>query len=271
LISELKQSAIKVSTQNFTLTVNTTNIINIIKDGKKSNKKDKKDKKDSGSESRNLQLTNVIAEFGSSFNSDGHGKETLLLGAHWDTRPFSDRDSDPKKRSLPILGANDGASGVAVLLELAKIMGQNPPDIRVIIALFDGEDYGEDERMMFLGSKYFAKNMGSWKPDYGVVIDMVGDKKLSLPMEETSLLAAPSLVKELWKRAERLGLRAFQAKVGPAILDDHVPLINSGVACIDIIDLDYPYWHTTEDTVDKCSPESLEAVGKLLVDYIYDR
>ena len=212
---------------------------------------------------RTIKMNNILARFG----KDSAGK--ILLAAHWDTRPFADRDSDPVNRNTPILGANDGASGVAVLLEIARVLKSKPPPIQVIIVLFDGEDYGRTVSTMFLGSTYFAENMDGWKADFGILLDMVGDRSLELPMEGYSWNAARKLTEAIWTRAEELGLPAFQRRLGPAIMDDHLPLIQAGVPTINIIDFDYSHWHTVEDTPDKCSAESLEIVGRLVLDIIY--
>ncbi len=211
-----------------------------------------------------LHMNNIIAEFGS-----GH-QETLLLAAHWDTRPCADKDPDLERQREPILGANDGASGVAVLLEIARILKIKPPPRRIIIILFDGEDYGKTSEQMFLGSRYFAKNMGKWRPNYGILLDMIGDKDLQIPKEQYSLVANAEFVDLIWERAEKLNLAPFQDRIGPAVMDDHVPLIEVGIPMVNIIDFDYPHWHTLEDTVDKCSPKSLEIVGKLVVSIIYE-
>lgn len=211
-----------------------------------------------------LQLNNILAEFG---RPSG---ETLLLAAHWDTRPFADRDPKPENQNKPILGANDGASGVAVLLEIARVLKQHPPPRRVIIVLFDGEDYGRSIEDMFIGSRFFAQNLGKWRPDYGILLDMVGDKDLSIPIERYSWDANPEFAERIWNRAAALGLAPFQQRLGAAILDDHVPLIKVGIPMVNIIDFTYPYWHTVEDTVDKCSPKSLEVVATLVISIIYD-
>lgn len=213
---------------------------------------------------KTLHMDNIIAEFGSNH------RETLLLAAHWDTRPCADRDPNVERQLEPILGANDGASGVAVLLEIARILKERPPPRRIIIILFDGEDYGKTSDQMFLGSRYFAKNMGKWKPDYGILLDMIGDKDLQIPIEKFSWQANSGLASAIWRRAEELGLAPFQRKLGPAVMDDHVPLIRAGIPMVNIIDFTYPHWHTLEDTVDKCSPKSLEVVGKLVVSIIYE-
>jgi hypothetical protein len=212
---------------------------------------------------RMIQMNNILARFG----EDSGGK--ILLAAHWDTRPFADQDPNPVNRNTPILGANDGASGVAVLLEVARVLKSKPPPTPVVIVLFDGEDYGRTVSTMFLGSTHFAENMGRWEADFGILLDMVGDRTLELPMERYSWNAARDLTEAIWRRAEELGLPAFQRRLGPAIMDDHLPLIQSGLPTINIIDFDYPHWHTVEDTPDKCSAESLEVVGRLVLDIIY--
>ena len=212
---------------------------------------------------RTVRMNNILARFGKDSG------EKILLAAHWDTRPFADRDPDPANRNTPILGANDGASGVAVLLEVARVLKSKPPPIEVIIVLFDGEDYGRTVSTMFLGSTHFAQNMGRWKADFGILLDMVGDRTLELPMEGYSWNAARDLTEAIWRRAAELGLPAFERRLGPAIMDDHLPLIQSGVPTIDIIDFNYPHWHTVEDTPDKCSAESLDIVGRLVLDIIY--
>ena len=212
-----------------------------------------------------LHLNNILAEFG-----PPTGGETLLLAAHWDTRPFADRDPNPKNRDKPILGANDGASGVAVLLEIARVLKEHPPPRRVVIVLFDGEDYGRSVEDMFIGSRFFARNLGKWKPDYGILLDMIGDKDLALPIERYSWNANRGFTQAIWQRAATLGLTPFQSRLGDAILDDHVPLIEVGIPMVNIIDFTYPYWHTVEDTVDKCSPKSLEVVATLVISIIYD-
>ncbi len=222
---------------------------------------------------KTLHLNNILAEFvpgGPSVSGKPRTGETLLLAAHWDTRPIADHDPNPENRDTPILGANDGASGVAVLLELARVFKAHPPPRRIVIVLFDGEDYGRTGDDMFIGSRYFARNLGKWKPDYGILLDMVGDKELTLPIEANSWNANREFTAAIWNRAAVLGLAPFQQRLGPAIMDDHVPLIKVGIPMVDIIDFDYPYWHTIEDTVDKCSPKSLEVVATLVISIVYD-
>lgn len=218
-----------------------------------------------------LHLTNIFA----SFNTQA--KKRVLLTAHWDTRPRADMETNAALKGKPILGANDGASGVAILLELARLMKQQQPTIGVDILLTDGEDYGDSEkdgdtRLYFLGAKYFAKTKPqSYVPECGILLDMVGDRNLQIPMEQNSMKFAPHIVDLVWSTAEEIGVTQFIRVPGEAISDDHLPLAEAGIPTIDLIDFDYPYWHTTQDTPDKCSSESLEAVGKVLVAFLYTK
>jgi len=220
-----------------------------------------------GYEGEIIPLANVIA----SFNARQRDYRILLL-AHFDTHPWAEKDPDSANHLKPIMGANDGASGVAVLLHLAELLHRNPPPIGVDIFLTDGEDYGrEDDLSRYLmGSKYFARNAAksTWK--FAILLDMIGEKDVRIPKEQySSLQFAPDVVDTLWARAKALGLTAFIDSLGKPVIDDHHPLAQVGIKAVDLIDFDYPYWHTMEDTPDKCSPLSLEQVGKLLVDVIY--
>ena len=193
--------------------------------------------------------------------------------AHWDTRPKADQDTEDDNREKPILGANDGASGVAVLLELARIFQLKPPPYPIDIVLFDAEDMGRrsysDEFLQ--GSRYFAKNKAfDYRPNAAIVLDMVGDADLQIFIEQNSQTYAPDLVNSVWTKAEELSQTEFIREVRHAVTDDHLPLLQSGIPAIDIIDYDYPYWHTIEDTPDKCSPESLEKVARVLLAYIFE-
>jgi hypothetical protein len=189
----------------------------------------------------------------------------VIVCAHWDTRPTADREKNPALRARPIPGANDGASGTAVVLELARVLAEQRPHNGVILVLFDGEDYGPAAEQMLLGSGYFAKNYRGPRPDWGVLVDMVGDRDLEIPVEGYSWKHAPEVVERIWRAAESVGSRAFMRRNAPPIADDHLPLLKAGIPCIAVIDFDYPYWHTLADTPDKCSPQSLQAVGDVLV------
>ena len=214
-----------------------------------------------------LHLINIIGNY----NTDS-GKR-IFLGAHFDTRPMADRDPDPANRSVPIIGANDGASGIAVLLEIARLLNAHPPPVGVDIVLFDGEDFGvagvaED---FCLGSAYFAANLRGYMPYAAIVIDMIGDRDLLIKQEGFSRASAPELYEEIFSIAEKFELTQFSRENGATIVDDHLPLIRAGFNAVDLIDFDYDYWHTVEDTPDKCSPKSLEAVGRVLIEFIWQQ
>jgi glutaminyl-peptide cyclotransferase len=207
-----------------------------------------------------VAMSNIIGE-----QNWKDAKTRILLIAHWDTRPTSDMDSEENYK-LPILGANDGASGVAVLLELMRAMkGRLPKEVGVMYLLTDGEDLGPDLEEMFIGAKAFVADMPNPKPNYGILLDMIGDKDLRVPMEPNSLRYAGPLVKEFYLNAAKNGLReTFPMVYGPVIEDDHICMNESGLPVIDLIDFDYKPWHTQRDTVDKCSADSLGKIGKAL-------
>ena len=212
-----------------------------------------------------MRLMNVIARFQS------HLKDKIVIGAHWDTRPWADMDPNPDFRTTPILGANDGASGVAVLLELARLFSQHPPPVSVELVFFDGEDSGIEGSMdeWALGSRYYGMNLIGELPRWGVVVDIVGEIDAVYSVEIQSQELAPRLVRALWGLAEKLQIYNFDPNPGPAVWDDHIMLNRYGIPSVDIIDFDYQYWHTLEDTPDKCSPQSLDNVGTVLVHWIY--
>ncbi len=212
---------------------------------------------------KTVKMFNVVAdmEFGA--------KKTVLLLAHWDTRPTADEDTDPAKRKKPILGANDGASGVAVLLELMRAFKEKPPPVNVTFLFTDGEDLGPDLDEMFLGAEHFAKSAPPGRYAYGILLDMIGDKNLVIEKEQYSIYYARNLVDRFWLNARRIGLsRHFPDRSGTWIADDHLALNARGIPTIDLIDFDYPYWHTTADTDDKCSAESLEVVGRAVESFL---
>ncbi|GAB4455919.1 MAG: M28 family peptidase [Armatimonadaceae bacterium] len=218
-----------------------------------------------------LRLTNVYAAI------NPEAKKQVLLCAHWDTRPTADMEEDPKKANQPIPGANDGASGVAVLLEVARLFAAKKPEVGVQFVFFDGEDYGPHDDRMYLGAKWYARKPALPKPDYAILVDMVGDKNLGIPRELRSEAMAREINDKVWNAAKELGIKQFLPTKGhlvngylEEIWDDHLPLQEAGWKAIDLIDFDYPYWHTLEDTPDKCSPESLKAVGDVLAKVIYD-
>ena len=222
---------------------------------------------------KSYDLTNIIARF------KVDAPQQLLIGAHWDTRPWADEDPDTEKRNDPIIGANDGASGVAVILELARILNASPPPIGITLVLFDGEDMGRSgtPKSYAQGSLAFAKDLPIEKPDEAIILDMIGDAELHIPIERNSYRQNKQLVKKLWTMAEELSLDAFESRIVYTLYDDHVPLwAEARIPAIDIIDFNYPnsyanYWHTTQDLPENCSAESLGQVGTLLVHYIYGR
>ncbi|MBI1723366.1 MAG: M28 family peptidase [Gemmatimonadetes bacterium] len=207
-----------------------------------------------------LHLRNIIARF------RPQDPSRVLYVAHWDTRPTADQDPDPTKRDMPIPGANDGASGVAVMLGVAAELKRQPPAVGVDIVVVDGEDYGSfDGEDALIGSRYFARHLPQgYRPLFGVVWDLVGDRDQQFEQEGYSLDRAPEVVERVWRTAEDLGLgRVFRPRRGLYLTDDHVPLLEAGIHAIDVIDFDYAPWHTTADTPDKLSAGSLANVGRL--------
>ena len=194
----------------------------------------------------------------------------VVLLAHWDSRPSAEQDPDESKRDLPIPGANDGASGVAVLLELMRhLKTAAPKSLGIQYVFTDGEDLGPKLDEMFLGAVAYAKGLKTLKPDYGILLDMIGDKDLQVPMEPNSYAAAKGPITALYTHAEKIGLgKTFPRRLGQEILDDHLSIIEAGVPTIDLIDFDYPSWHTSQDTPDKCSPAALGKVGTLLLSFL---
>ncbi len=213
-----------------------------------------------------LRLTNLIA----SFNPDH--KTRILLCAHWDCRPWADKEPDTALHKLPVPGANDGASGVAVLLVMAEIMKSHEPPIGVDIVFFDGEDYGRDDypEGWLLGSRYFVRNIGGYRPAAVILLDMIGDSDLQIYREHYSNMHSRWLVDKFWIAAESEGARRFFNVVKHTVLDDHVPFLQAGFSAINVIDMDYPFWHTLADTPEKCSESSLGEVGRTLVRFVYD-
>lgn len=195
----------------------------------------------------------------------GSAAPWIILGAHFDTRMKADQDPDANNRAQPVPGANDGASGVAVLLELARVL---PPDLKsqVWLVFFDAEDQGDFPGWdWILGSRWFAGQLTA-KPDAVVVIDMIGDADLNIYKERSS---SQPLVQSIWAAAESAGYqKQFIPQLKYNMEDDHTPFLQKGLNAADIIDFDYPYWHTTQDTPDKVSAQSLKAVGETLIQWI---
>lgn len=214
-----------------------------------------------------VTMVNLIARFESS------RPKRFLICAHYDTRPFPDRDPvDPRG---VFLGANDGGSGTAALMELAHHLDELPEDVGIDLVLFDGEElvYDNDRDPYFLGSTHFARQYAEKPPSSpyraGVLLDMVGDAELQLYLEINSWRYARDVAREIWDTADRLGVDAFHRRTRHEVRDDHLPLNQiAKIPTVDIIDFDYPrpgfrtqsYWHTRQDTPENCSGESIVSV-----------
>jgi len=218
------------------------------------------------SKGERLRLRNFLARF------QPAAAERILFLAHWDTRPRADRSANLAAQRRPVPGANDGASGVAVLLGVAEALRTRPPPpaLGVDLLFVDGEDYGDfsDTTETLIGSRYFARHLPTgYAPLYAVLFDMVGDRDLQIYQEGNSVAFAPEVVQLVWRAADALGYgQVFLPQPGEAITDDHLPLQQAGIRAIDVIDLHYggptnPWHHTTEDTIDKVSAASLQIVG----------
>lgn len=216
---------------------------------------------------KTVRLMNVRARF------RPESKQRVLLAAHWDTRPWADRDPDPARRGQPILGANDGASGVAVLLEVARMLKARGPALGVDIALFDGEDLGTETNPSgyFRGSiRYVAEHAAEPPPLFVILVDMVGRRGANFYWEGLSEDKASNIVSLVWDRARSLGIRRFLPGVKATVYDDHVAFLNAGIPAIDVIDFAFPEWHTHKDDLSILSPEPLEDVGRVLVSLVMD-
>lgn len=223
-----------------------------------------------------LNIRNIIAQI----NPDSTNR--ILLLAHWDCRPWADKDPDKSKRNQPVMGANDAASGVAVLMEMARAMQTQRPNVGIDIILVDAEDWGDedgDEDTWALGTQYWTRNMHrqGYRPMFGILLDMVGAEGASFYQEYYSLQYARGVVQNIWKTAAQLGYGAmFVNQPGGGITDDHVPVNKAGIPCIDIIDMrmesQYGFfdgWHTTDDVMTHISRSTLAAVGETLLTFIY--
>ncbi len=210
---------------------------------------------------REVTLFNLVARF------RPEATQRVLLGAHWDTRLWADLDRDPVRRGEPILGANDGASGVAVLLELARVLHDFNPPIGVDLAFFDGEDLGTDQdpNGWFRGAKqYVMRHAAEPPPIFVVVIDMIGRRDLELHWEGNSYERAGNIVDLVWGVARKMNLRQFRSDVRVFVYDDHIPFLDAGIPAIVLIQFPFPEWHTHDDVPAIIDPESLEAVGRVL-------
>ena len=208
-----------------------------------------------------LPMRNILARFRPA------ATERVLYLAHWDTRPISDNENDPALRRLPVPGANDGASGVALLIALGDVLKATPPAYGVDLLFVDGEDYGDFGPPLvdvLIGSTYFANNLPSpnYRPIFGVLFDMIGDRDLQLYQEGHSVQQAPEIVARVWQTAQDLGYSSFFISRGMTqVTDDDLPLLAKGLRVIDVIDLEYDSHHRRSDTLDKVSAKSLQVVG----------
>ena len=229
-----------------------------------------------------LKAKNIIG----SYNPEN--SKRVLLFAHWDSRPYADHDKDPANHKKPIDGADDGASGVGVLLEMARQFSIKSPAIGIDIIFFDAEDYGTPEfvkeykeNTWCLGAQFWAKNphVKGYKADFGILLDMVGAKNASFFKEATSMRYAPQIVELVWSTARDLGYGKFFINAeGGAITDDHqYVILGRNIPCIDIIYTDPesdngfgPHWHTQNDTMDNIDRETLKAVGQTVLQVVYN-
>ena len=230
-----------------------------------------------------LKSTNIIGSF------NPKAVTRILLFSHWDSRPWADHDPKISNRKKPVMAANDGASGVGVLLEMARLMGQQQPEVGVDIIFFDSEDYGapesfkseNSEESWCLGTQYWAKNphVQGYTARFGILLDMVGGKNATFFREQASDYYAGSVVSNVWSQAKSLGFgRYFIDQKGGAITDDHI-YVNQIIVIpsIDIIQYDPNsksgfgfYWHTTQDTMDNVDKNTLKAIGTTLMHVVYN-
>jgi glutaminyl-peptide cyclotransferase len=210
---------------------------------------------------KKLPLRNILARFRPNLT------DRVLYITHWDSRPISESATTEAEKKMPVPGANDGASGVGMFVALGDVLKRTKPVVGVDLLFTDGEDYGQfgpPEVDVLIGSKYFATHLPSpgYKPRFGVLWDMIGDKDLRIPYEMNSFQQAPEVVSRVWQTAADLGYGdIFVQESGGLITDDHIPLLNHGIPVIDVIDLTYPPHHTPYDTMDKISAKSLATVG----------
>ncbi len=226
-----------------------------------------------------LNGTNIIGQYNPS------AKKRILLAAHWDSRHVTDNDPDAAKQNLPVDAADDGASGVGVLLEVSKHLNTLPADMGVDIIFFDAEDYGEsggnNTYSWCLGSQHWSRNLhvGGYKAKYGILLDMVGAKNPRFRKDDVSLRYAPNIVNKVWKLAREMGHSSyFTDEIVTGILDDHF-MVNSiaGIKMIDIINTPgdtspvfVKHWHTTNDNMENINKRTLGAVGQLMLAVIFN-
>lgn len=210
-----------------------------------------------------LAMRNIFAQFNPA------ATRRILYVTHWDSRPRSEKADTDAERAMPVPGANDGASGTAMLLVLGEALKAAPSTIGVDFLFTDGEDYGDFDTMtdVLIGARYYAGHVlpdSAYRPMLAVLWDMVGDRSLRFLQEPYSRQFAPEVVDMVWDLAARMGYGSiFDPGSSTTIMDDHVPLGEKGFRIIDVIDLDFPWHHTPHDTIDKVSAASLEVVGRV--------
>ncbi len=213
------------------------------------------------------EITNIIGRFG----PDRSGG--LLFGAHWDTRPWADHDPDSTLWLTPIIGANDGASGVALLLALAEEFQRKPPPIPVTLVFFDGEDSGRTNRVdeWSIGAQFFAASLStSLYPEMALIVDMVASNTMVLSLESQCRELFAHEAQLIDQIAFDIGLHGYATTPTPPLTDDHIPLIQAGIRTLLLIDFRDPYWHTQNDIPANCSPANLGSVGELVSRLVYD-
>jgi Zn-dependent M28 family amino/carboxypeptidase len=223
------------------------------------------------------QLKNIIAAF------NPEKTQRILVSAHWDSRPFSDQDPDPKMHDKPFDAANDGASGVAIMLEMARQIQQKQPNVGVDFILWDIEDYGKandetvGETTWCIGSQYWTKNqpVKGYMPLYGINLDMVGGSNAQFTQDEISRKYAPEIVKKVWDIGNEIGYSAYFINViSGSLIDDHYWVNQAGIPCIDIIHYAdgtgfYRNWHTQLDNLNNIDKNTLKAVGQTVLETIF--
>ena len=222
------------------------------------------------SQPRPVDMANMIV----SWHPDR--KRRIILCSHYDTRPIADQEPDRRKWREPFLSANDGGSGVALLMELAHQMKDIKTEVGVDFVLFDGEEYIFDPEpehdKYFFGSEHFAQayTKDKAKKQYlgAVLLDMIAGKEPHFPVEQNSWDTAPALVEQLWKIAAAQGCEVFKAEGGPRVLDDHLALNQKGIPTVDIIDFNYPHWHRLSDLPENCSGDSMYQVARVLTAWL---
>lgn len=230
-----------------------------------------------------LPVYNII----SGFNTNRQARRRILLAAHWDTRPWADHDPNPDNRTKPFDGANDGASGVAVLLEIARNLGKEHPAVGVDLLFVDAEDYGtnsnyvENDDTWCLGSQYWVENMIPYRSDnrpvYGILLDMVGGRDAKFHYEYFSFINAKTPTLKVWSEAQQLGFGdIFITEIGGSVNDDHRVITNAGIPTTDIIENANaqtssfnPTWHTAADNLSNIDKRTLDAVGKTVLNVVY--